>query len=69
LAPRSLRSGPWRSAEILRRLVVDGDQRGNLVNDAHLAALAIEHSVGVCSMDSDFARFPELTWINPAAFT
>lgn len=54
-----------RHAEILQRLVIDGDLRGNLVSDAHLAALAIEHGVGVCSADSDFARFPELTWINP----
>ena len=53
-------------AEILRRLIVGGDLRGNLVSDAHLAALAIEHGVGVCSMDSDFARFPQLTWVNPA---
>ena len=56
-----------RHAEILRRLIVDGDLRGNLATDAHLAALAIEHGVGVCSTDSDFARFPELTWVNPAA--
>lgn len=54
-----------RHAEILRRLIVDGDLRGNLVIDAHLAALAIEHGVGVCSVDSDFARFTELNWINP----
>lgn len=53
-------------AEILQRLIVDGDLRGNLVTDAHLAALAIEHGVGICSMDTDFARFPELTWFNPA---
>lgn len=55
-----------RHGEILHRLIVDGDLRGNLVTDAHIAALAIEHGVGVCSMDTDFARFPELTWINPA---
>jgi uncharacterized protein len=55
-----------RHGEILGRLIADGDLRGNLVADAHLAALAIEHGVGVCSMDSDFARFPELTWVNPA---
>lgn len=55
-----------RHAEVLRRLIVDGDLRGNRVTDAHLAALAIEHGVGVCSMDTDFARFPELTWANPA---
>ncbi|HUK67719.1 MAG TPA: TA system VapC family ribonuclease toxin [Streptosporangiaceae bacterium] len=56
-----------KHAEILHRLIVDGDLRGNLVTDAHLAALAIEHGVGVCSTDSDFARFPGLTWVNPAA--
>lgn len=54
-----------RHAAILRRLIVDGDLRGNLVTDAHLVALALEHGVGVCSADSDFARFPELTWVNP----
>lgn len=56
-----------RHALILRRLIVGGDLRGNLVTDAHLAALAVEHGVGICSVDSDFARFPELTWVNPAA--
>jgi uncharacterized protein len=54
-----------RHAEILRDLIVAGDLRGNLVTDAHLAALAIEHGVGVCSADSDFARFPQLSWVNP----
>jgi uncharacterized protein len=54
-----------RHAEIIRDLIVTGDLRGNLVTDAHLAALAIEHGVGVCSTDSDFARFPQVTWVNP----
>ncbi len=36
-----------------------------MVSDAHLAALAIEHGLTLCSADSDFARFRELTWINP----
>ncbi|WP_319562895.1 hypothetical protein [Marispirochaeta sp.] len=38
---------------------------GNLVPDAHLAALAIEHSLTLCSTDSDFVKFPELSWVNP----
>jgi predicted nucleic acid-binding protein len=38
---------------------------GNLVPDAHLAALAIEHGLTLCSTDGDFARFPGLTWQNP----
>jgi uncharacterized protein len=54
-----------RHAEIISDLIVTGDLRGNLVTDAHLAALAIEHGVGVCSTDSDFARFPQITWVNP----
>jgi toxin-antitoxin system PIN domain toxin len=54
-----------RHADIFSRLVVDGDLRGNLVTDAHLAALALEHGVGLCSADTDFARFPEVAWINP----
>jgi toxin-antitoxin system PIN domain toxin len=36
-----------------------------LVPDAHLAALAIEHGLTVCSTDADFARFPGVTWENP----
>ncbi len=54
-----------RHREILGRLLTSGDLRGNLVTDAHLAALAIEHGTAICSFDSDFARFEDLTWINP----
>ena len=54
-----------RHAEILHDLIVAGDLRGNLVTDAHLAALAIEHGVAVCSADSDFARFRQISWVNP----
>ncbi len=39
--------------------------RGNLVTDAHLAALAIEHDYELASNDADFARFPGLRWVNP----
>jgi len=38
---------------------------GNLVSDAHLAALAIEFGSTLYSSDQDFARFPTLRWINP----
>ena len=38
---------------------------GGLVHDAHLAALAIEHGLELCSADGDFARFPGLRWSNP----
>ncbi|MEI7730414.1 MAG: type II toxin-antitoxin system VapC family toxin [Verrucomicrobiota bacterium] len=39
----------------------------NLVPDAHLAALAMEHGCELFSTDNDFARFPGLKWRNPLA--
>jgi uncharacterized protein len=39
--------------------------RANRVPDAHLAALAIDHGLILCSTDGDFARFPGLRWENP----
>lgn len=56
-----------RHTEILGRLVTEHDARGNLIPDTHLAALALSHGVGVCSSDTDFARFTELRWVNPLA--
>ncbi|MBX7160434.1 MAG: PIN domain-containing protein [Acidimicrobiia bacterium] len=53
--------------DILGRLVTDLDLRANLVSDAVLAALCIEHGLEIVSADSDFARFRELTWVNPVA--
>jgi toxin-antitoxin system PIN domain toxin len=52
-------------AEVLRSLVVSYQLRGNLVSDAQLAALAIEHGLTICSADTDFARFREVEWVNP----
>jgi toxin-antitoxin system PIN domain toxin len=51
--------------EILGRLMRDLDLRANLVSDAVLAALCIEHGLVMVSADSDFARFTEISWINP----
>lgn len=56
-----------RHAEVLGRLVRAHGLSGNLVPDAHLAALALCHGVGLCSVDTDFARFAELRWFNPLA--
>ena len=56
--------GP-RHGEILLDLVGRYQLRGNLVSDAHLAALALEHGLTMVSADSDFARFTELSWVNP----
>lgn len=38
---------------------------GNLVSDAHLAALALEHNCELHSNDTDFGRFKGLNWVNP----
>ena len=46
-----------RHLGILPSLLDDRGTAGNLVNDAHLAALALEHRATVVSYDSDFARF------------
>lgn len=54
-----------RTAAILRALSLRHHVTGNLVPDAQLAALAIEFGVVLVSADSDFARFPEVTWLNP----
>ncbi|HEX8508875.1 MAG TPA: TA system VapC family ribonuclease toxin [Propionibacteriaceae bacterium] len=56
--------GP-RHADILRGLIERHQISGNLVPDAHLAALALDYGMPLASADTDFARFPEVRWINP----
>jgi uncharacterized protein len=56
-----------RHAEVLGGLLRTTKARGNLVHDADLAALAIEHGLVLCSSDGDFGRFPGLRWENPLA--
>ena len=51
--------------QILGTLLVDMDITAGLVTDAVLAALCVEHGLDIISADSDFARFAEITWINP----
>lgn len=54
-----------RHAGILDGLLAQPGIVGNLIPDAHLAALAIEHGLTLCSTDGDFARFKGLRWVNP----
>jgi toxin-antitoxin system PIN domain toxin len=56
-----------RHLHVLRGLLTSLGTGGNLVSDAHLAALAIEHGALLCSTDGDFARFGGLRWLNPLA--
>jgi uncharacterized protein len=53
-----------RHAEVLARLLPESGG-GNHVQDAHLAAPAIEHGLVLCSTDRDFSRYRELKWQNP----
>jgi len=54
-----------RHWQIFREMLVSGKATANLIMDAHLAALALEHGCQLNSNDADFARFPKLAWRNP----
>jgi toxin-antitoxin system PIN domain toxin len=58
--------GP-RHAEILAGWLGRAWMTSRLVPDAHLAALAVEAGLTLCSTDGDFAKFPGVTWKNPLA--
>ena len=49
-----------RHAGVLGRLLMGAGVAGNLVSDAHLAALAIEHGAELGTFDRDFVRFAGL---------
>ena len=50
---------------IFQQMLRGGNAVGNLVTDAHLAALAAEHNCVLQSTDADFSRFRGLKWKNP----
>jgi hypothetical protein len=52
---------------VLRNLLKVTGSAGNLVSDAHLAALALEQGYTVYSTDHDFKRFPGIEHVNPLA--
>ena len=52
-------------ARIVRDLMNPLGVGGNLVSDAHLAALAIEHRCTIVSFDHDFSRFEDVRWELP----
>jgi toxin-antitoxin system PIN domain toxin len=54
-----------RHPALVRQLLRPLGTAGNLVNDAHLAALAVEHGAELNSCDTDFSRFSGLRWIDP----
>jgi toxin-antitoxin system PIN domain toxin len=64
--PTTLVQPTSRHVDVLRGLLRQAGTAGNLVSDAHLAALAIEHGARICSFDRDFARFPGVRVFAPA---
>lgn len=55
-----------RHLDVLAGLLGPAGAAANIVNDAHLASIAIEHGAPVVSFDHDFGRFPGLAWHLPA---
>ena len=58
-----------RHLAIFREMLEAAGVGGNLVTDAHIAAIGVEYQAEVHSNDSDFGRFPGLKWINPIIVT
>ncbi len=54
-----------RHLPLLLGLLSESGTGGNLVSDAHLAALALEHGAGIVSFDADFGRFAGVRWTRP----
>lgn len=54
-----------RHLDLVARHLTDLGVGGNLVNDAHLAALAVEHRGEVITFDRDFGRFEGVAWSVP----
>ena len=54
-----------RHQERFQRLCADLDLRGNDVNDAYLAAFALEADATLVSADRGFSRFPGLRHFDP----
>lgn len=50
---------------VFQKMLLKGQAVANLVTDAHLAALAVEHGCELMSTDADFSRFPGVKWRNP----
>lgn len=52
---------------VVERLLDGAGRGGDLVPDAHLAALSMQHGGTVYSHDKDFGRFPNVPWVDPLA--
>jgi toxin-antitoxin system PIN domain toxin len=60
-----LTPGP-RHLDLLERMCAGAEASGDLVADAQLATIALEHACELVSFDRDFARFTEVKWSRPS---
>ncbi|HXW53901.1 MAG TPA: type II toxin-antitoxin system VapC family toxin [Myxococcota bacterium] len=51
-------------SEVFAKMIAFASE-ANLIPDAHLAALCVEHGLIMYSADGDMARFKGLKWVNP----
>ena len=57
-----------RHGQLFQQVIGAAGATGNLIHDAHIAALCLEHGVTeIVTGDRDFLRFPELRVFNPFA--
>ncbi len=56
--------GP-RHLDLVRQLGQETDAAGDLIPDAVLGAIALEHALVVATRDRDFARFASVTTVRP----
>lgn len=65
--PHHLPIGPGpRHLSLLRQMCDEADASGDLIPDAVLAAIAVEHHCDVVTLDRDFARFSSVRHIRPS---
>lgn len=66
--PRHVLLGPGpRHLELLRKVCEEADATGDLIPDAVIAAIALEHDCVIASLDRDFARFSSVDHVIPGA--
>lgn len=66
--PHHLRLDPGpRHLTLLRRTCDEGDATGDLLPDAVLAAVVLEHGCTVATLDRDCARFPSVSTLRPGS--
>lgn len=64
--PHHLSTSPGpRHLALLREICDEADASGDLIPDAVIAAIAVEHHCDVVTLDRDFARFASVRHLRP----